>query len=63
VDWGAPTTSGLKEAFESSGLGSREIVLLVGALGEVERVVGEAKDKIQQEEVDEFEDAEQRVRI
>jgi len=59
VNWAAsPSSADIKEAFVSSGLGAKEIACLLGALGEVNRVVEElaASKKAQQE--DEEEDSE-----
>lgn len=41
MNWNAPSSETVAEAFKSSGLDNREIALLVGAVGEVKRVVAE----------------------
>lgn len=42
IQWDDPSTAGVLTAFTSAGLTSRDAVLLIGALGEVNRVSAEA---------------------
>jgi hypothetical protein len=59
-NWESPSESAVTSAFTSSGLTAREIVLLLGAYGEINRVVGEtqsASAKKSSDEDDEDDDS------
>ncbi|KAJ1435654.1 heme peroxidase [Ochromonadaceae sp. CCMP2298] len=60
VPWSAPAAALVTDAFKSSGLGGKELVLLLGALGEVSRVAEETlaqSAKVEESEDDkEFEE-------
>ena len=45
--WEAPTANGFKSAFVRSGMGAREVALLLCALGSVNEVVEDAVEKAQ----------------
>lgn len=53
IDWEAPTGDSVREAFAAAGLGPREAALLLGSLGEMNRVVAEAASKKGRETNDE----------
>ena len=59
IDWKTPTVETVQEAFTTSGLDSKDITVMLGALGELKRVVAEtlaAKEADEEEDDDsEFE--------
>jgi hypothetical protein len=58
VPWGSPAAAPVTAAFASSGLGPKELVLLLGALGEVTRVVDETLSKASAKEEESEDDKE-----
>ena len=53
IDWKNPSANTIQEAFTTSGLDSRDIAAMLGALGELRRVVAETLAAKQAEEEDE----------
>lgn len=53
VDFQNPETSQVLGGFSSSGLGPKEAVVLIGALGEINRIVSEASQSTRSDETDE----------
>lgn len=53
VNWSNLNTASATDAFTTAGLTSRELVLLLGALGEVSRIVDETQATAKEEESDE----------
>lgn len=56
VNWSAPSVAAISEAFVTSGLDARETAVLLGALGELQRVVDETITNKAKKSVDEDED-------
>jgi hypothetical protein len=56
IDWSNPTPEAIQSNFEKSGLGPREMALLLGALGEVNRVVAETKANTKVKDEDDEDD-------